>query len=90
MKILHSDTAIAIQNYQELQGILNGKDFNDIKLLTGTASRDRAYFLIYRLCDYLSDLENNFHLSNLESIPVMEFGSAHAKFLSQELIPNAK
>jgi hypothetical protein len=87
---LSQETALAIQKYRELQKILNGKGIETIAVLHESPQKSRAILLLFELQGFLKKLEDHFHQSNLESIPIVEFALPHKAFLADELIPNAK
>jgi hypothetical protein len=87
---LSADTALAMQQYRELRAILAEESIEATPSLLNSAKRNRAIYLLHSLQSYLEYLEKHFHNLNLESIPVVEFSSSQASFLSGELIPNAE
>lgn len=86
---LKSDTALAVQYFELLRKALDGRPIEDAVNLPVRAQRDGAAYVLSMLYDYLTHLRENFETENLASVPVMEFGTSHAKFLSQHLFPCA-
>ncbi|MFT4805367.1 MAG: hypothetical protein ACJASF_002530 [Vicingaceae bacterium] len=87
---IKEETALAIQKYRELQSILNGESINAVTNLREPQKKERAILLLHDLQKYLMNVDKHFQKASVKLIPVMEFGPSHARFLSEELIPNAQ
>ena len=89
MHNLKESSALSLQQYKELQNILEKNKVDAVSKLSSSPQKDRAVELLESLLSFIEELEKRFRKTNLESIPVIEVGQTHADFLSKELMPNA-